>query len=326
MSERKSWDVQPVRKHAPAREPKRVEPVKAPARERVPKRVQASAPRPVSKQPPGSLKQRRKRKRQSIRYAVLILLVLLVAAAFYAIWLPTFRVQSITATGPRAETAIQAAKAKTQGAYWFIIPRNSVFFYSEEGVRTAILDAIPEASAVSLSRSSFSSLDIRITGRAKSFVWCGISIDMPPLDGICYEADIEGRIYRPAEKQIPVGTTTQQTLQTEVRIFGGLDRELTASSSPINARVVHADLIPNALKFVDAVRELGAPVSTLAIRGDEADLWLSGPIRITYVLGHEEDAALLAASTLPSISLTDGTVRYIDLRFPGKAYIGRYGQ
>jgi hypothetical protein len=259
----------------------------------------------------------------------LSIIAALLAVGLYLIWMPAFRIHDVEANGPSSETARLVVQKYTSGSYAYIVPRNSVFFYPQERIRSAILDASPDVSAVSLRRTSFTSLVIETTPRAKAFIWCGTSIDAPVADGSCYDADIDGLIFKKDPDQpspAVTGTSTQRMPQGDIRVFGALDRDIPSGGSPVRAHMVAAARIPDALKFVDAVRELKAPVSALAIRGDEADLWLSGPMRITYVLGHEQDAALLAASTLPTISLTDGTINYIDLRFPGKAYIGRNGQ
>lgn len=321
MSERKSWDVQIKRKAeapapAPVRAPaRRVEPKAAPVRTPAPKR-------PITP-PSGTLKQRRKQKRRSFQYVLLALLGLIVGGIFFTLWQPMFRVTEVNAGGPGAETAVQVVKGELAGTYAYLIPRNSVFFLPEERMRASLIEAIPEASAVSLRRTSFSSLFVETTGRAELFIWCGSSIDAPLPDGSCYEADINGFIFRRAAD---ISTSTSQTPREQVRVFGALNRENTPDGSPVGAQLAFTGSMTDALKFVDAIRELGAPVSALAIRGDEADLWLGRPARITYVLGKEKDAAFLAASALPAINLADQTIQYIDLRFPGKAYIKRYGE
>jgi hypothetical protein len=243
--------------------------------------------------------------------------------------MPAFRITHIEADGPSAEAVKQVALDQLTGTYWYIVPRNSVFFYPKERLRAAVIKAIPDISAVSLTRTTFSSLAVHTTPRAKSFIWCGTSIDTPVADGSCYQTDIEGFIFKKDEVVTGIASTSTSTMpstQGDVRLFGAIDRDISDGSSPLGAHMVAAAQIPNALKFVDAVRELGAPVSALAIRGDEADLWLNGPTRITYVLGEESSAAELAASALPALNLTDGSIKYVDLRFKGKAYIGRYGE
>lgn len=258
------------------------------------------------------------------------LLVGVLALLIYVLWLPSFRVQRVEATGPNAEAIAATAQSSIAGTYGYILPRDSIFFFPKDRMREAVLAAHPEVSALSISRSSFNSLTLSGTSRASSFIWCGTSIDTPAPDGSCFEADAEGLIFR----QAAVSTTTM-VLSTgsstpvsagDLRIFSALVPERAEGESPVGARVSKAESIPDALRFVKAIRGLGLPVSSLGIRDDEADLWLSGPTRITYVLGHEEEAAQLAASAIPTLNFADGTIQYLDLRFRGKAYVKRFGE
>jgi hypothetical protein len=222
-----------------------------------------------------------------------------------------------------------ANKALT-GTYAFIIPRNSIFFFPKDDVRAAILREHPEAGALSISRDSFSSITIEATPRAKGFVWCGISLDAPYANETCFDTDVEGLVFRPSDVSTStvVLTVASGTPMTpgDLRIYAPVDQDLGEGASPVGARVVGATNIPNALRFVKAVRDLGVPVSALQLRGDEADLWVNKSTRITYVLGREEEAVQLAASVVPELTLDDGSIQYLDLRFKGKAYVKRYGE
>ncbi len=377
MSERKSWDVQPKRApQAPARAPepartrRAVEPTRKqliPVKTSPPARASAGvnaprsnrqAPTRVSSQTKRSLTERRRGKRRSLLYVVLGITVTLVALSIYVLWMPALRVTNIEAKGPGAEQAKEVALQQLSGTYFFIVPRNSVFLIPVEQIRQAILTAVPEASAVSISRTSFSSLTVMTTSRAGAFLWCGTTIDTPRPEG-CYEADVDGLIFKAANgtevidatsiattvasssdaEPVEPGVVAEPTIpepvapralygnaNAQVRIFGSLSKELAEGESPVGASVVSPSPLLNALKFVDALRELGAPVTSLSIRGDEADLWLGGPTRIMYVLGREREAAELAASALPTLNLKGGNYQYIDLRFPGKAYTKRFGE
>lgn len=270
------------------------------------------------------------------RYVLLTVVILLVAAGFYTIWQPTFRVQSVSAQGPGADAAKQIVLSRLSGTYLYVIPRNSIFFYPQSKMRAMILDAIPEAAAVSLKRDSFSSLIVTTIPRDESFIWCGTSIDMPMTDGSCFDADVQGYIFKQADSVSTAVAATStasttpvvasQKTHEQIRVFGALDTDIAQGQSPIRRYVASSGKMADALKFVDAVRTLGAPISALAIRGDEADLWVNASTRITYVLGHEQEAAQTAASALPTLNLTDGSIQYVDLRFPGKAYVKKFGQ
>ncbi|MDB5190154.1 MAG: hypothetical protein JWN49_480 [Parcubacteria group bacterium] len=336
MSVKKSWDIQAKpRRQAPPAAPSiaPAQRVATPVRRRI---ESVAPPRPTASQKPapvkslrpaplpkGSLKQRRKKKRQTARYVFLFIVLVIIAGAFYALWQPFDRIQTVQVQGPDSDIAHQIALTTLGGTYWHLVPRNSTFFFPSAKIRAAVLDANPDLSAVSFSRTSFSSLEIRTTARASVFIWCGTTIDTPYSDGSCFDADIEGLLFKIADPS-EVGTASSTT--NRIRVFSGLDREIDSNQSPVRAHVAYSSAIPEALKFVTAVQQLGVPVSALALRGDEADLWVQGPTRITYVLGHEKDAAELAASSLPNLALTNGSIQYVDLRFPGKVYIKKYGE
>lgn len=310
MSERKSWDV--VRKPVEAAHPVAVH-------------APVSVRRPARQVPKRPLREKRKKQRQFFWYILAGIIIALIAAAIYIIWLPVFRVDTVEAKGPDADAVKQLALLQMQGMYPYGVPRNSIFFLPEEKIRTQILKAYPDVSAVSIAPASLHGIIVTTTPRAAAFMWCGTSVDASPADGICFNADAEGLVFSPIDPSVTNATST-------LRIFAPLDKDTSDGSSPVGTHVVNSQQIPDALRFVKMVRGLGAPVSALSISADEADLYLQGPTRIRYVIGREEEAALLANSVLPKLNLTDGSIEYIDLRFtsgenqPGKVYVKKFGE
>ena len=322
MSAKKSWDVQPRRAARPAPAPSR-RGVSVDA-------VRTTRNMNVSRTSDGRLRERRKKARKTGLIISLITLLLFFVLLLYLLWLPAVRIQTVEASGPNAEEAAQTARESISGTYLYVLPRNSIFFFPKERVRKTVLAAHPQISALSVSRKSFTSIQLSGTSRASSFVWCGVHIDAAFPGGQCFEADAEGLVFKEAgisttTSVLSTGSDTPAT-SGDLRIYSPLDREIGEGQSPIGARVTRAESIPNALRFVKAIRGFGIPVSSLSLRVDEADLWLSSPTRITYVLGREEEAAQLAASVIPTLTLTDGSIEYLDLRFKGKAYVKRYGE
>lgn len=234
----------------------------------------------------------------------------------------------MTVSGPSAQSVEEAALGALVGTYGYIVPRNSVFFFPKPAIRGAILAQHPDIAAISIQRSSFDSIELTVTPRAAAFIWCGTSIILP-VSSSCYEADAEGLVFKPRVEVFAKSTgstTPQHSVTSELRVYAALASELAEGASPVGMRVSYAAAVPDALRFVKAIRELGVPVAALALRDDEADLWLNEITRITYVLGHEQDAVQLAVSVIPTLDLTDGTIEYLDLRFPGRAYVQRYGE
>jgi hypothetical protein len=276
-----------------------------------------------SRAPQKPLKARRKAARKRMTAILWSILALVIASVFYVIWLPDVRVHAITVTGPDADAAQATAWHSVDGTYGFVLPKNSIFFVPTEDIRQQILAANPDIVAVSVHTSGLTTITIETLPRSTAFLWCGTSIDTPTAYGNCYAADAEGLVFAPVSSAT---THDVHGSSTDLRVFSTLDTELAPEASPIRSHVVAASRIPDALRFVKAVRGLGVPVSSLAIHEDEADLWLNGPTRVTYVLGHEEQAAQLAAAAFPTLNLTNGSIQYVDLRFEGKVYLKRYGE
>jgi hypothetical protein len=319
MSERKSWDV--VRKPAKAAEPAHPVATHAPTLSSGPRR-NALAQQRGSRRP---LREKRKEQRSIFRYVLIVFFLALISGVLYLIWLPALRVNTVEAQGLEQEGIKQVATPVLWGMYPYGIPHNSIFFLPESAIRVQVLKAFPDLSAISIKPTSLHGILITGTPRESAFVWCGVSVDAPPADGMCFNADSEGLIFSAVD---PVTVNASSTL----RIFAPLDRDIADGQSPIRAHVAGPQRMPDVLRFVKGLRALNAPVSSVAISGDEANLYLQGPTKIRYVLGHEDEAIQLAASALPTLNLTDGSIDYIDLRFiaatttPGKVYVKRFGQ
>lgn len=334
MSEKKSWDIAPK---ARASEPVRAKPA-APRVSGVPRtmrdmhvapRPKAAAPakpsvpvstrnvtiargkkvRPESKEP---LKKRRKKTKKALLIVLGVALLLLLSGLVYLAWLPAFRVSSVSADGPHAEEAKVLAQQTLLGTHAFVLPRNSLFFIPEEDIRARILKEYADIEAISITADGLQSVHIRTLPRAEAFAWCGTARDLP--SDTCYSANAEGLIFAPI---LPDVASSSESL----KVYGAIEGQ--EGASPVKAHIGYASRIPEVLRFVKAMQTLGADVVSVSFRDDEADLHTAGGTRLTYVLGREQEAAIIAASVFPQLSLNDGSIAYVDLRFSGKAYFKR---
>jgi hypothetical protein len=275
------------------------------------------APRATSR-PRKSLKERRRAARNLAGGLILLIIAVALGAVIYGFWRPEVRISEIRVSDvPDLAHAEALVTEVLDGAYLGVFPRDSVFFYPEQEARAALLDAFPSLSAVSVSRASFTALEIRGTERVSAFYWCGTtSADFTISLASCYEADADGLVFASAPSSEGASTTER------LRIYAPID---TASSTtyPLRARVIGYEHLPSLLRFIGAVRTLGIPVLSSAIQGDEAELFVTPETRIKYVLGREEEAAKSAEAAFPTINFLDGSVEYADLRFDGKVYVKR---
>lgn len=325
MSAKKSWDIAPKRATPQAVSPRttrRVEMTRAPQRVATP--VRAARPRssaPVKERAPRSsaLRTKRKKERKAAGILFAFLGLLLLAGVIFILWLPALRIQAIEAEGPDAEGIKAVSMEALEGRAYGVLPRSSIFLIPEADIRERVLAAYPQVQAVSISATGLTTLKVKTSSRTNAFVWCGESPALPAPS--CYDADAEGLIF--AAHPLAVASSTATSTEQELLVYGSLEG---AGETPIRAHVTYASALPGALKFIKAMRGLGADISSVTLRGDEIDLHTEAGTRITYVIGKEGEAAILAATSFPSLKLNDGSIEYIDLRFQNKVYLKRKGQ
>jgi hypothetical protein len=316
MSVKKSWDV--VRSASPARAPVSVStPVRKkrpsasrPTRRPAPEQIIATRTRtrPTSSEP---LKVRRARAKRLFYIGLGVFVTLIVGLLLYAAWLPALRITEVNVAGPDAESIRNIAEASMQGTHIFIVPRNSIFFLPESAMRKRILEAHPHIVAVSFKSAGLRGIEVVPVLRSSAFLWCGPSY-AEKLD-TCFGADADGYVFAPYQGTEPVASSTL-LLKVYVPLEGGVQE-------PVRAHVGYARALPSSLRLTKTFRALGANIAELAIRDDEADFYTAAGTRITYVIHKEKEAAQLAASVFPQVSLNDGSVEYVDLRFESKVYL-----
>lgn len=285
-------------------------------------RRKTGAKKPVPSKEPRkvpSLRERRARARNMMGMLTLLLALLFLGAIIYGLWRPEVRITEVRFKEiPDEHGARQIAQDAVSGTYAGIVPRDSIFFYPEKEMRAAFLDTFPSLESVSVSRNSFHSLVVEGEGRVAAFFWCGETAEAVSLDAAsCYEADAGGLVFA------PLASTTDAHDPSMLRIYTSL-MNADVPSYPIRGVVSGAEHLSNILSFVGAVKELGIPVLAALIAGDEAELFITPETRIKFILGEEDEAAKSAAVALKDLNLLNGSIEYVDLRFPGKLYIKRH--
>lgn len=315
---RRSFDIGPKRA-APA--------VAKPRRRKAPKEEKkATHPRLSTRAPKKKLRDRRRE--EVTRNIALVAGAILVVAGIviYLFWRPEIRISKVEASGFGDTSSIESlASAELKGTYSGILPKNSFFFYPERAIRASILKRYPAISAVSVSRTGFDSIALKASERVSAFWWCGTPANLSAQEGNCYQADVEGLVFAPAA-ELSAEEAASSTPSDMLRVYAELDGAGADDAYPLRARVLGAGSLPDILRFARAVKTLGVPVASVAIRGDEADLFVPPSTRITYVVGHEAQAARSAEAAFKGLNLVDGSLVYVDLRFDGKVYLKRKGE
>lgn len=285
------------------------------------------------------MKDRRRERRRRLLLASALLLLLALGAFIYALWQPALRVDSVEIQGadtllPGAEPVALAREAM-QGTYLRIVPRDSTLFFPEHRIRASILAAHPEVAAISIAHRGLTGLIVRVSARTAVGRWCGLA----PTAGVtpyCYLFDPNGFVYAALpdplgiEASLVDATSTPEMssstppIAVEPRfpeaatinpfiLYAPLEGD---RQEPLGATIARASELPDAFNFA---RKMEA--RALIIRGDEADIILESGTRLTYVLGREQDAFSALQSAQASLNLKNGSIDYVDLRFPGKVYL-----
>lgn len=264
----------------------------------------------------GRLAERRSRRRRRILIAFSILSIVVCGVVVYGLWQPAVRISHVTMYGADqslGEKVTEAMQGMSLG-----IPRDSTFFVPESDIRSLIMNAHPDIAAVSIFRNGLTGLSIKIDNRVPVARWCGVppvhtTASSPPItfdESHCYFFDASGFVY---------ATTTTAQLVNAFTIYESVEN----TEALIGAILPHAEQFPAAFDFARQMNQFGSSVSSVVFRSDEVDMYLKSGSRITYLLSHEQDAFTALVSARANFDLSNGSIEYIDLRFPGKVYLKR---
>lgn len=339
MSAKKSWDItpsapkkvvtpQPIARPAPSRRFADIEPIpgKTVRKKRPePARTVVTAPAPTRREavrapaprgPRVPLGKRRRNARKKLLIGLSVGIIALLVLFEILLWQPFLRISTVTTEGPSAPELKAFVERQLVGTRYLIVPRNSIFFLPEKEVRAAVLAAFPEVEAVSISPKGLSTLSVVASPRSGVLWWCG-TLEAPVTP--CYEADAHGFVFKQVAPELSAASTTALTIYAPLETPPG-------STPPIGSSIAAHDRLPAIVQFVKAMRTLNADVVSIALRGDEADLYTRAGTRITYVVGREQQAVGLATSGFSTLNLNDGSLLYVDLRFDSKLYFKKRGE
>lgn len=266
-----------------------------------------------------TLRERREAAKQVRTMFVGALCLCVLGGVIYGLWRPQLRITDILVSDVRFEESIQViAQKELSGTYYHIFPRDSFLLFPEKALQSAIAEEHPSIAKITIARTGFDSLMISLESRDTAFWWCGLPTDAGSVSDSCFDADKEGFVFLPHEESQDNASSTHM-----LRVYAVLETASSTHSYPLGSRVLGTENIDDILRFSHTLEALSIPLRSIAIRGDEADVYTEGGTRITYVVGKEREAAEDAKITLPKLNLLDGSIQYVDLRFPGKVYLKR---
>lgn len=269
---------------------------------------------------------RRKRRMRIARTLGAIILPLATAGGIvWGLWQPAVRIGKIVVAenGSLSRDELSAsAQRMIAGTYAFMIPRDSVFFYPRNAIRERIYAEFPAVRSVRVHTEGLTALSLSIVERKPTAIWCGEDHDAPKgrSGENCYFMDEAGFLFRKAP---------ELSEYVYLIAYGALnDRK----SEIIGSRFQD----PAALAFLARVRALlaQANVPTTEFRAlphGDYKLILQEGGEIIFNESQEPGTLVLdlsAAAEAEVGKLSDprvrSRIRYIDMRFDGKAYISLF--
>ncbi len=262
--------------------------------------------------------QRRKTRTKWI-FAVVFLLLVLVAGAVAFLRKSEFQISSIQVTGTKAldpDEVQQSAERFVSGNYAMVVPRTNVLLFSKDGMAKFLMSKFPGIASLHVSFIQRNVLQVSIAEKSASFVWCDAAS--------CYFVDDTGLIYEESPR-FSDGVFLAFTGAT-----------LNVLTPPIGSRFVPVPVFQSVLTMVNQLT--GYPLEVVGVSfqdsGDIAfrfDELKGVPVNPNAVLMVAKDTTadtvtqdldLLTADTTFSDDLAaePSQLQYIDARFDGKIY------
>lgn len=260
------------------------------------------------------LRDRRRRYRRRLSILAGVLALFLIGLALYGLSRESVQISRIDVFGTEAPLE-EIARGAMQGSYLGIVPRTSTFFYPERRIRAAILERYGSIATVSLFRNKFDGLTIRVTNRVPIARWCGVTyaprVASSTEGGECYLFDDSGLLF---------ATSSEVALVNSFDLY----HPLRDTAAAVRGQTLPAAaLLPGAFSLAREIASLGSPVVAVVVESPQATLVLESGTRILYRLGDEDAAYTALLSGKKSLTLADGSLDYVDLRFDGKMYLKR---
>ncbi len=110
------------------------------------------------------------------RYVVLGFYVLATSALLIGfLWIPQIRITSIVVQGTRIEDPKEfeaIAREQLEGAYWYVVPRNSIFLYPAQRIAHEIESRYPRVRAAKVGYRTATSIHLDVRERISAALWC----------------------------------------------------------------------------------------------------------------------------------------------------------
>lgn len=260
------------------------------------------------------------------RKALVKKIVITSSVIFFALTLFVFvinrsalRIEKVNIFGTnivKEEEVLNFSNTIISGKYFFLIPKNSVFFYPKEKIKNGLLNKFGRIEEVYPAVDNGNTLVISISERSPEYLWCGKDfVENNNTDGRCYFMDKMGVIFVKSPEFSP-------------NVFFTFYSPLASTTEPIGATIFGTEELNRIISFKDNISDMGFDSKSLVVLKDgdyELNLTRSGKILFNKKddFTRLTDNILLAITSLPlseEIKSKIDSLLYIDVRFGNKVF------
>jgi hypothetical protein len=264
----------------------------------------------------------RDRRRKELIKKILIIAGLIVVSFgifCYLMNLKSFRIEKVVIFGTdivSENDVMEAVDKEISGKYFFVIPKNNLFFYPKEKIKSALMSRFGRIGAVYPAIDRGSILVVSVSERSGEYLWCG---EKETADGSarasCYFMDKTGYIF-------------VKSPYFSENVFFTVYGQLASTSNPIGARVVPATEFTRIVEFKDLIEEIGFDAKAVGVLKDgDYELVLKGAGKILFNTKNDLIKSVnnirLAVTSAPlsgELKAKSGLLQYIDVRFGNKVF------
>lgn len=273
---------------------------------------------PVQKRAPTARDRRRKVLIKKVSITLVSFLVVF-GIFSYVMNLSPLRVEKVVIFGTNIVSESEVSEVVNtliSGKYFFLIPKNNVFFYPKERLGNDLLSKFSRIEAVYPALDRGNILVVTVAERSPKYVWCGKENRRDTsTHEECYFMDKDGYIFIKSPDFSP---------NVFFRIYG----ELASTTEPIGARVFSLDEFTRIMDFRSAVSSIGfSPKAVVSLKDGDYEFILNNGGKILFNTKNDfaksADNIRLAVTSAPlfdELKTKPNKLLYIDVRFGNKVF------
>lgn len=249
------------------------------------------------------------RKRLGILAGILVLICIGIILFLCA---PFIQIKTIEVEGTQALSSkdIEALVVKDMsGDILGLIPKTSIFIYPHKQIERDLLHEFPTIKTLSIERTTFSKISIKITERSPLALWCG---EKPEVSSQCLLMDESATVYAPA---------VNSNSSVYISYYGML------ASSTLPAQFISSEEFHALVPLVDALsQKVQLPDPQYVYIDDQNDVYVHWPngFELRFSGGDNGGKVVedfgLALQSDPFKTHSVDEFSYLDLRFGTKLY------